>query len=187
MGSFAFIRIQLVFSSFGKVVGGGMAIFFLLGIGNSAHAQQDDAEGNVVFHSDPRLAVLVRKNHSYVRLTTPEPKPPEPPKPAVNTANSFVGPGGLVHHEQRTNYTGKGYRVQIYNGPDRNKAIAIKTEFMRQHPGVSTYLTYVAPGFRVKIGDYKNRSDAEGMLREANSISSSPSMIVPDIVTISSY
>lgn len=147
---------------------------------------QDGETGDVNIYSDARLAVLVRKTHSYVRLTNPEPvaKPVEVPKPQPNT---YVGPGGLVHQEQRVNYTGKGYRVQIYNGPDRNKAIAIKTEFMRAHPGVSTYISYVAPGFRVKIGDYRNRSDAEGMLREANSISSSPSMIVPDIVTISSY
>lgn len=153
---------------------------------STAFAQSGEP-GDVNIYSDARLAVLVRKNHSYVRLTNPDPvpKPIDAPKPQPNT---YTGPGGLVHQEQqRVSYTGKGYRVQIYNGPDRNKAIAVKTEFMRAHPGVSTYISYVAPGFRVKIGDYRNRSDAEGMLREANSISSAPSMIVPDVVTISSY
>ena len=83
-------------------------------------------------------------------------------------------------------YSGKGFRVQIYNGTDRNKALSIKSEFMRNNPGVRTYLTFVPPCFRVKVGNYRNRSDAVGMLREANS-TYNPSMIVPDIITISTF
>jgi hypothetical protein len=79
-------------------------------------------------------------------------------------------------------YTGKGFRVQIYNGQDREKAIKIKTEFMRRYPGIRTYLSYVSPSFRVKVGDFRRRGDAEGMLREANSVYS-PCMIVPDMIT----
>ncbi len=91
-----------------------------------------------------------------------------------------------VYRKARSVSSGKGFRVQIYNGPDRNKAIAVKSEFMRLYPGVRTYLTYVSPGFRVKVGDYRNRSDAAGMLRELNSVYN-PSMIVPDIINISTF
>ncbi len=159
-------------------------MFFVFAGRSSA---QDDQQGDVVVHSDARLAVLVRKNHSYVRLTMPETpaKAPEPVlKPVIN--NTYTGAAGLVHRDLKMVYTGKGYRVQIYNGPSREKAIAAKVEFMRRFPGVHTYLMYVEPGFRVKIGDYRNRSDAEGMLREANGMFS-PSMIVPDMVTVSTY
>jgi len=83
-------------------------------------------------------------------------------------------------------YKGKGFRVQIYNGPDREKAIKIKTEFMRHFPGVHTYLTYISPSFRIKVGDFRDRSDAAGMMREANSMYS-PCMIVPDMVTVTNY
>lgn len=148
---------------------------------------QESNEADVSIHSDARLAVLVRKTHSYVRLTMPEnaPKAVEPPpRPVIN--NTTVGAGGLVHRDVKMIYNGKGFRVQIYNGPSRDKAIAVKSEFMRRFPGVRTYLIYVSPGFRVKIGDYRSRNDAEGMLREANSMFS-PSMIVPDQVTISTY
>ena len=86
----------------------------------------------------------------------------------------------------RVIYSGKGFRVQIYNGTDRGKALAIKSEFMRNNPGVRTYLTFTPPCFRVKVGNYRNRSDAVGMLREANS-TYNPSMIVPDIITISTF
>lgn len=88
--------------------------------------------------------------------------------------------------EGRVIYSGKGFRVQIYNGTDRDKAVIIKNEFSRRYPGTRTYLTYISPSFRVKVGNYRNRSDAEGMLREANSMYN-PSMIVPDLITISTY
>lgn len=80
-------------------------------------------------------------------------------------------------------YSGPGYRVQIYNGYDRHKAALIKAEFMRNYPGVPTYLTYISPNFRVKVGDFRNRSDAVGMYREASS-SYTPCMIVPDHISI---
>ena len=111
-------------------------------------------------------------------------------KEASEDASTTGHAGGWtppVHRKARSVSTGKGFRVQIYNGPDRNKAIEIKTEFMRSYPGIRTYLSYVAPCFRVKVGDYKNRNEALGMLKEANSMYSSPCMIVPDMVTISTF
>jgi hypothetical protein len=83
-------------------------------------------------------------------------------------------------------YEGPGFRVQIYNGPDRNKAARIKAEFMRNYPGVPTYLTYSSPAYRVKIGDFRNRGDASPLYKEALG-SYSPCMIVPDNITITGY
>ena len=110
----------------------------------------------------------------------------EPVHALTNSKYKVVPPPYIREREGRVIYSGKGYRVQIYNGPDRGKAIAIKAEFMHNNPGVRTYLTYNSPCFRVKVGNYRNRSDALGMLREANS-SYSPCVIVPDIITINTY
>lgn len=79
--------------------------------------------------------------------------------------------------------SGKGYRVQIYSGNDRSEATRIKTDFMKRFPGVRTYMTYVQPQFRVKVGDYATREEAAKMYREVNHIYN-PCMIVPDIVEI---
>lgn len=148
---------------------------------------QDTQPGRVTIHSDPRLAVLVKKTHSYVPAIRPEPpKPMElpPPPPSIGT---YTSAAGLVHHDQKMIYRGKGYRVQIYNGPSREKAMAARREFMRRFPGVRSYIVFEAPSFRVKVGDYRLRNDADGMLREANSMFS-PSMIVPEAqVEISTY
>jgi hypothetical protein len=76
--------------------------------------------------------------------------------------------------------------VQVYSGPDRAKAIAVKNDLMRRFPGIHTYLTFVAPSFRVKIGDYRTRAQAENMLKQANTVYH-PCMIVPDEITITGY
>lgn len=80
-------------------------------------------------------------------------------------------------------YSGKGYRVQIYTGNDRVKANEVKVDFIRRYPGIRTYLTYVQPQFRVKVGDFKTRGEAEKLFNETNSIYGA-CMIVPDIVVI---
>lgn len=79
--------------------------------------------------------------------------------------------------------SGRGFRVQIYNGNDRNKATQIKMDFMRKFPGVRTYMTYVQPQFRVKVGDYRTHGEAEKMYQQVSGLYN-PSMIVPDIVVI---
>ena len=80
-------------------------------------------------------------------------------------------------------YSGHGYRVQIYSGSDRNKATSTKIDFMRRNPGVRTYLSYTSPQFRVKVGDYRSRGEAEKMYQQVEG-RYKPCMIVPDIILI---
>lgn len=97
-------------------------------------------------------------------------------------------PKDAIHHNvlgtsRGGKYTGMGYRVQIYCGPDRNRALKIKADFMRQFPGVPTYFLYTLPVYRIKVGDYKRREEAQGVYNEASG-SYSPCMIVPDKINI---
>lgn len=79
------------------------------------------------------------------------------------------------------NYRGAGFRVQIYNGPNRNEALRIKAEFMRNYPGIQTYFSFSSPHYRVKAGNFRRREDAVGLFREAND-TYKPCMIVPDML-----
>lgn len=79
--------------------------------------------------------------------------------------------------------SGQGFRVQIYTGNDRAKAMEIKLDFMRRFPNIRTYLTYVQPQFRVKVGDFRTRQDAHVMYEQVSPLYN-PSMIVPDIIVI---
>jgi len=79
--------------------------------------------------------------------------------------------------------SGRGYRVQIYSGNDRAMATRVKVDFMRRFPGVRTYMTYAAPQFRVKVGDYANRGDAQRLVSQIGGLYS-PVMIVPDLIVV---
>lgn len=81
--------------------------------------------------------------------------------------------------------SGKGYRVQIYSGSDRAKAIAIKSRVMQTFPSVRTYLSYSAPQFKVKVGDYQSRGAANDMARVLRPFFK-PVMIVPDVIVVNS-
>lgn len=84
----------------------------------------------------------------------------------------------------RRPYKTKGYRIQIYNGNDRSKASQAKVKFMKLFPGIRSYLVYNAPNFRVRIGDFRSRREAQESY-ELLTPHFSPCMIVPDLITVS--
>ena len=55
-----------------------------------------------------------------------------------------------------------GYRVQIFLG-DRAQAENTRRTFLIQHADVPAYLSYLAPNFRVRVGDLRDRVEAEGL------------------------
>lgn len=140
--------------------------------------------GTVPGHAaPPAVAAPAARTEPKTASVTPVTKPET--VPAAEPAHPVVTTHYVREKEGRVIYSGKGFRVQIYSGNDREKAIMVKTEFMRRFPAIRTYLSYVAPTFRVKVGNYRNRSDAAGMQREAKEMYS-PCVIVPDNITINS-
>jgi hypothetical protein len=63
------------------------------------------------------------------------------------------------------NQSMEGYRVQIYFGSVRQKASEVKQDFSSKHPDISSYLTYLAPNFKVRVGDFRTRLEAQGFLK----------------------
>ena len=110
----------------------------------------------VVFHADPRLAILFAKKQE----------------------------GGL-HGIKGSIRSGRGYRVQIYSGNDRSAATQRKIDFIRRYPNIRSYISYVAPTFRVKVGDFKTKAEANKLLQQLKAYYS-PCMVVPDIVEFNS-
>jgi hypothetical protein len=80
----------------------------------------------------------------------------------------------------------KGYRVLIYSGIDRGKANNVKADFMRRHPDVRVYMSYALPQYRIKVGDFSSREEANELYRQMTSLYS-PCMVVPDIVEINTF
>jgi hypothetical protein len=76
-----------------------------------------------------------------------------------------------------------GYRIQIYFGGTRQKASEIKLDFSGKYPEIPAYVTYQQPNFKVRIGDYRNRFDAQKFLMEIEGMYPT-SFIVPDDVKL---
>lgn len=71
---------------------------------------------------------------------------------------------------QQNNYNKKnidGYRIQIYSGSGvaaKKEALDSKVKFLSQFPNEKVYVVYSAPFWRVRIGDYRFRSEAMTLL-----------------------
>ncbi len=58
-----------------------------------------------------------------------------------------------------------GYRVQVYFG-DRNSAQEKRGTFIRNNPEVGAYISYLAPNFRLRVGDFRSRLESEKFKNE---------------------
>lgn len=66
------------------------------------------------------------------------------------------------------NNTMNGFRVQIFmeiGNEAVNHAKSVKAGFERQFPDLPIYLSYEQPYYRLRVGDFRNRVEAEKYLR----------------------
>lgn len=131
-----------------------LIFFALLFLPTALFAQGGEDTTGVVVHADPRLAILF----------------------AGKPESGYQGLRGSIH-------SARGYRVQIYNGTDRATAQQRKVDFIRRYPGIRAYLSYIAPTYRLKVGDFKTRAEAMKLYKEISPLYA-PCMVVPDIVVI---
>lgn len=76
-----------------------------------------------------------------------------------------------------------GFRIQIYVGNDRKSADDAKIYTYQKYPEIFPYLSYQQPIYKVKIGDFLNRMDAERYYADLKDLYPS-AMILPDRVEI---
>lgn len=65
----------------------------------------------------------------------------------------------------------QGYRIQIMmaSGNDAlDKAEETKEEFLEKYPDIPLYLTFGEPNYRVRVGDFRTRLEAEKFLEKIN-------------------
>ena len=58
----------------------------------------------------------------------------------------------------------QGYRVRIFFDSDRTaraKSDSIAATFMERYPGIKAYRSHVSPYFKVTVGDFRTRADAQ--------------------------
>ena len=63
-------------------------------------------------------------------------------------------------------YTIPGWRVQLDFSNDKSKLMKTREKFISYHPEIETYLTFDAPYWKLLVGNYENRNDAEKLISE---------------------
>ena len=74
--------------------------------------------------------------------------------------------------EDPDNYGIDGFRIQIFEESGNRSsthAREVMAEFTEQYPDIPVYLTWQAPNFKVRVGDFSSRMQAEGYLKKDGS------------------
>ena len=88
----------------------------------------------------------------------------------------------IAMHNKSIKFT-NGFRIQIYVGSDRKAADDAKIYTYQKYPEIFPYLSFQQPIYKVKIGDFLNRMDAERYFSDIKDLFPS-AMILPDRVEI---
>ncbi|MBE9491698.1 MAG: SPOR domain-containing protein [Bacteroidetes bacterium] len=108
----------------------------------------------------PALLVAQEENHGYVAIYQDS---------RINSLiekHIFINEHFLLNKE---NHAIEGYRLQIFFESGNNsstQARQIKEEFEKKYKSVPAYITWKAPNFRVRVGDFRTRMEAEGFLQK---------------------
>ena len=60
----------------------------------------------------------------------------------------------------------KGFRVQVFSSTDRKAVYAEQTKFKAMYPGIRSYISYSIPYYKLRVGDYRTRLEAEQLINK---------------------
>ncbi|GAB2764981.1 hypothetical protein GCM10027275_02790 [Rhabdobacter roseus] len=116
----------------------------------------------------------VRPRYTYVEPVTEKYTPAQPSQPSRKPAVKEEPPlhvnkrleailDTIAEQNRAIRYV-NGYRIQIYVGNVRQEADAAKSFTYQTFPELNAYMSYSQPTYRVKVGDFMYRADAEQYL-----------------------
>jgi hypothetical protein len=84
--------------------------------------------------------------------------------------------------EKLNNKSGPGYRVMVVNTNDRSLAMEVKSKMMTEFSEHKSYLVYQSPYFKIQVGNFKTRQEAEELRNKIKRFYENGVMIVPATV-----
>lgn len=126
--------------------------FFLLSAGSLRAANH--SYDTIIVRQDPRMEVLTQKQR------------------IVNRKQSMMTANGLY----------KGFRIQVISTNQRDDAFRIKAELLANFPEHKSYIIYQSPNFKVRIGNFIKKEDAEILKAQLNKLYTRGVYIVDDAV-----
>ncbi len=90
---------------------------------------------------------------------------------AVHHINVVDTTKSLGSIDPNTSYTkAKGFKIQVYSGNNqaksRNEAFSRRSQVENAYPQLESEVTFKSPFWRLRVGNFLNREDAEEVLKE---------------------
>lgn len=102
-----------------------------------------------VFAGDlPADSVILSKDHRLDILTARQVQ--------INKRTAMMTSSGLY----------RGYRIQVISTNKRDQAFKIKAELLSRFPDQKSYTMYQSPYFKVRIGNFIKKEDAERLRKQ---------------------
>jgi hypothetical protein len=76
----------------------------------------------------------------------------------------------------------KGYRLQIINTTDRAEAFDAKAKMLLLYPQHKLYMSYQAPYFKLRMGNFKEHAEAAALKKEINDLFPKGITIIPSTI-----
>ncbi len=111
----------------------------------------------VIVHKDARMDMLTAKQAQ------------------INKKSSFLTSTGQY----------KGYRVQVVSTSNRDQAFKIKGELLSRFPDQKTYALFQSPNFKVRIGNFLKKPDAEKFKLQLTKLYTTGVFVVEDAIDYS--
>ncbi|GAA4412534.1 hypothetical protein GCM10023187_39780 [Nibrella viscosa] len=113
----------------------------------------------------PSYTVTATTAPAKPATTTPARRPDNrKPVEAIHINRRLDAVLDTIAQKNRSVRYASGYRVQIYVGNERKAADEAKLKVYKNFPELNPYLDYKQPTYRLKVGDFMRRIDAERYL-----------------------
>jgi hypothetical protein len=112
------------------------------------------ANDTIIVHKDARLDMLTQKQIQ------------------INKRASMMTSNGQY----------KGFRVQVISTSNRDDAFKAKADLLAKFPDQKCYIIFQSPNFKVRIGNFLKRDDAENFRKQITNLFSQGIYIVDDAI-----
>ena len=133
----------------------GIVFFAACSLAQDTTLKVMDTSSSVVIHKDQRVDMLIRKQIEINEETS---------RDARRIA--------------------RGFRLLVVNTNKRDEALTAKTKVYTYFPELKPYLIYQSPYYKLKVGNFKERKDAEAYQKKLNDFFPKGVFVINDIIEV---